>query len=110
MSRWKIEFTEAARKDLSRLDGHQRRLVYKAIRKVVQDPLPHSAGGYGIPLGNRCGFDLTGLLEIKLRGEGLRIIYELENERMIMRNIAIGRRPDLEIYGIAAKRIGQKSS
>ena len=104
---WKVEFTEAAEEDFRKLDGQQKRIVAKAIIKAAQNPLPHSEGGYGIPPGNKHGFDLTGCCELKLRGEELRIVYELKRDVLIMRNIAVSRRSDLEVYRIAAERSGR---
>ena len=37
---WKVEYLPEAEKDLKGLDGSQRNLVLKAIKKVQQNPLP----------------------------------------------------------------------
>jgi mRNA interferase RelE/StbE len=60
MSYWDVVFTEEAAKDRSALDASARRQVDKAIRKVSQNPLPKSEGGYGVSLGNKQGRNLTG--------------------------------------------------
>ena len=49
---WKVEYLPEAEKDLKGLDGSQRNLVLKAIKKVQQNPLPVDENGYGKPLGN----------------------------------------------------------
>ena len=49
---WKVEYLPEAEKDLKGLDGSQRNLVLKAIKKVQQNPLPVDEQGYGKPLGN----------------------------------------------------------
>ena len=105
MNKWKVFFSQKAHKDFLSLDSHQKRIVAKAIDKVSSNPLPFTQGGYGIPLGNKHGFDLTGLCEIKLRGQNLRIIYKLFEKEMIMENIMIGKRSDLEVYYETYKRI-----
>ena len=48
---WKLEYLPEAEKDLKDLDGSQRILVLKAIKKVQQNPLPVEEQGYGKPLG-----------------------------------------------------------
>lgn len=106
--KWRYEFSKEAKKDFDALDGHQRKIVLAALEKVVQNPLPHSEGGYGIPLGNRHGFDLSNLLEIKLRGQNLRVIYILEHEKMVMLNIAIDHRADFEVYRRAFGRMTKR--
>ena len=74
---WKLEYLPEAEKDLKDLNGSQRILVLKAIKKVQQNPLPVAEQGYGKPLGNHSSTNLAGLLKIKLRSAGLRIVYQL---------------------------------
>lgn len=69
---WKLEYLPEAEKDLKDLNGSQRILVLKAIKKVQQNPLPVEEQGYGKPLGNHSSTNLAGLLKIKLRSAGLR--------------------------------------
>ena len=74
-SMWKIDYHPEAKRELQELDGSQRKVVLKAIIKVSENPLPYTEGGYGKPLGNKSGNNLTGLLKIKLKGLGLRVVY-----------------------------------
>ena len=101
---WNIEYLKEAVKDMDALDGSQRILVRKAIKKVSTNPLPQSEGGYGKPLGNKGNRDLTGLLKIKLKASGIRIVYSLirTDEKMLV--IVIGVRADDEVYDIASAR------
>jgi len=46
MAEWQIRYFREAKKDLARLDHSQQILVTKAIRKVSQNPLPQTEGGY----------------------------------------------------------------
>ena len=102
---WKLEFLDEARKDLSSLDGSQRQRVVRAIKRTLTNPLPRSKGGYGIELGNKGGVNLTNCMEIKLRGEGLRVIYKLIHTRTEMLIIIIDVREGEEVYDIAEERI-----
>ena len=101
---WKLEYLPEAEKDLKDLDGSQRILVLKAIKKVQQNPLPVDEQGYGKPLGNHNSTNLTGLLKIKLRSAGLRVVYQLRHTESSMLVIVIGIRADEEVYDIAQKR------
>ena len=74
---WTVEYLPEAEKDLKKLVGSQRILVLKAIKKVQQNPLPVEENGYGKPLGNHSNANLAGLLKIKLRASGLRVVYQL---------------------------------
>ncbi len=63
---WVVEYLPEANQDLKNLDGSQRLLVLKAIKKVQQNPISIYEGGYGKPLGNKNGSDLSGFLKVKL--------------------------------------------
>ena len=101
---WNITYLPEARKDLASLDGSQRQLVRRMIAKTAVNPLPINEGGYGKPLGHRNDIDLTGLLKIKLRREGLRIIYKLLRSDSQMRIIVIGFREEKDAYKTAFLR------
>lgn len=72
---WLIEYSKEAEKDLGLLDNSQKIQVLKAIRKVSQNPLPASEGGYGKPLGNMSNTNLTGYFKIKLLKLGIRVVW-----------------------------------
>lgn len=102
---WTLELTEQALRDLKRLKEPARGHAVKAMRKVAQNPLPASEGGYGKPLGNRNSASLTGYMKIKLRGDGIRIVYRLECVEGKMVVIVIEVRDDDYVYEEAARRI-----
>ena len=101
---WQVKYFAEAAEDFASLDGNQKILVRKAIKKVQQNPLPRAEGGYGIPLGNRGNRNLANFLEIKLLGAGIRVIYKLIRTETEMHIIVIGMRRDEEVYDIAKKR------
>lgn len=105
---WNVKYLPEAEEDLRKLDGSPRKIVRKAIKKVSENPLPVSEGGYGKPLGNKGGNNLTGLLKIKLRSAGIRIVYQIVREDKDMYIIVIGVREDDEVYDIAKQRIRNK--
>ena len=86
---WNIEFLEEAKKDLKKLDHSVQLQVVKGIEKVRKNPLPNDKGGYGKPLGNKNGINLTNLLKIKFRDLGIRVVYKLEYVDDIMKIIVI---------------------
>ena len=87
------------------LEGSQRKQVLKAIQKVSQNPLPDYEGGYGKPLGNKSGNNLSGYYKIKLLKLGIRVVYTIIRDKETMRVIVISIRNDGEVYEIAADRI-----
>lgn len=105
MSGWKIVFISEAEKDLERLDNSQVKPVLKAIYRVSQNPLPDFKGGYGKPLGNKGGINLSGYMKIKLRQLGLRVVYSLEVQETVMLIIIISVRDDEMVYKLAQTRL-----
>ena len=101
---WELDYLPEVQKDIHNLTRNQQILVGKAIKKVKQNPLPQSEGGYGKPLGHKQGTNLTNMLKIRLRGEGIRIVYKLIRTETKMLMVVIGVREDEEVYEIAQRR------
>ena len=101
---WEVKYLPEAEKDVMRLARSQQIIVQKAIRKVRENPLPLNEGGYGKPLGHRHGTNLTNFLKIKLRGEGIRIVYKLIRTETQMLVVVVGVRDDEEVYHLAQAR------
>lgn len=99
---WKIRITEEAKKDYRKIDSSIRKQVLAGIIKVSEAPLP-SPNGYGKPLGNKKGNDLTGFFKIKYRGIGIRVVYTLVMNEMAMNIVVISQRDDNCCYDLAAK-------
>ena len=102
--RWQIEYLEEAKKDLKKLDRSTQIIVLKGIDKVSENPLPAQQGGYGKPLGNKSGTNLTNLLKIKFRDIGIRVVYKVEYTATVMKIIVISARADEQVYIEATNR------
>ena len=101
---WSIEFLEEAEKDMKKLDHSAQIQVLKGISKVSQNPLPAEEGGYGNPLGNKSGTNLTNFLKIKFIDLGIRVVYKVERVNGIMKIIVVSARTDEQVYREASKR------
>lgn len=99
---WKIRITDEAKKDYIKIEGSIRRQVLAGIVKVSQAPLP-SPNGYGKALGNKNGNNLTGFFKIKYRGIGIRVVYTLVVDNMVMNIVVISPRDDNYCYDLAVK-------
>lgn len=99
---WKIRITDEAKKDYSKLEGSLRKQVLAGIVKVSKAPLP-SPNGYGKPLGNKHGNNLTGFFKIKYKGIGIRVVYTLMVDKLVMNIVVISQRDDSFCYELAAK-------
>lgn len=106
---WRVEFLPEAQKDFDGLAGNQQLLVAKALKKVQQNPVSIYDGGYGKPLGNKGGTDLTGLFKIKLRAAGLRVVYKLIYTETEMLIVVVGARADDDVYQLAEKRAAKNN-
>lgn len=98
---WSVFYLPETEKDFQQLSRQQVLRVMKAIEKVCQNPLPQSEGGYGKPLGHKRGINLTGLFKIKLKNDGIRVVYSLIRTESQMLVVVIGLREDEEVYEIA---------
>ena len=99
---WEIRITDEAKKDFSKIGGSIRKQVLAGIVKVSKAPLP-SPNGYGKPLGNKNGNNLTGFFKIKYRGIGIRVVYTLVVDKLVMNIVVISQRDDNYCYELASK-------
>lgn len=102
---FKLTFLKEAIDDYKKLDGSQRLIVDKALKRILLNPLPQKEGGYGKPLGNLSQTKLAGLMKVKLKSSGLRIVYRLKRQENQVLIIIIGARADSKVYKEAQKRI-----
>ena len=99
---WEIRIIDEAQKDYHKLDKGIKKQVLAGILKVSKSPLP-SPHGYGKPLGNKNGNNLTGFFKIKYKGIGIRVVYTLVLEKRIMNILVISCRDDNYCYELAKK-------
>ena len=103
-----VKYHAEVEEDLEPFNAAQKKQIKKSIEKVSGNPLPQNEGGYGKPLGNKQGKNLTGLLKIKFKKLGGRVVYKLIRTETTMYIIVDAARADEEVYEIAAKRAGKK--
>lgn len=101
---WRDRYLKEAIEDLDRLDTGLRKIVLAGIKKVRQNPLPKSEGGYGKPLGNKNRNDLTGFFKIKYKKINIRVVYTLIRDKKLMNIVVISKRDDNRCYELASKR------
>ncbi len=89
---------------MKKLDHSAQVQILKGLLKVSQNPLPAAEGGYGKPLGNKSGSNLTNLMKIKFRDLGIRVVYKVERVDGVMKIIVVSARTDEQVYKEAAKR------
>jgi mRNA interferase RelE/StbE len=101
--RYSVTLTADAADDFRHLDGSQRISVAKQLRKLETAPL------LGEHLGNRAGLDLTGYYKLYAAKKGIRIVYRIVEQDVIVEVVAIGKREDLAVYQTSLKRLRSTS-
>ena len=99
---WEIRITNEAKKDYRKFDSSIRKQILAGIYKVSAAPLPRP-DGYGKPLVNKGGNNLTGFFKIKYRDIGIRVVYTLDIENHLMNIVVISERNDNQCYEMAVK-------
>ncbi len=80
---YKVELRPAARQGLRRLDLATRRRMLSALQALGMDPRPHGA------------IQLTGSERWRIRIGDYRVIYEPQDDRLVVLVIRIGHRRDV---------------
>ena len=92
-----IEFLNEAYKEYTDLDGSQKLLIDKSLKRIEQR---------GMQTGEALRGRLVGCRKLKHRKAELRVIFRESNTGIeIIEIVAIGKRSDLEVYKLAENRI-----
>jgi mRNA interferase RelE/StbE len=92
--RYEIEFLESALREWKRLDANTREQFRRKLKERCENPRVPAAKLHGAK--NR--------YKIKLRSAGFRLVYEVEDNRLVVVVIAVGRRDRMQVYEAAARR------
>ena len=90
-----LRFLPEAKKEFDRLDSDLKKVFFKKLVKVLEEPR--------IEKSKLCG--IKGCYKIKLRASGYRLAYKVDEEDREVTVVAVGRRDDSEVYKSARKRI-----
>ncbi|MEZ5805520.1 MAG: type II toxin-antitoxin system RelE family toxin [Afipia sp.] len=91
---YELEFLESALKEWKALDANTREQFRKKLRERCENPHVPSAKLRGS----------SDRYKIKLRSAGYRLVYTVEDDRLVVLVIAIGRRDRSEVYEKAKRR------
>lgn len=91
---YELEFLDSALKEWRKLDANTRELFRRKLKERCAAPHVPSARLHGSK--NR--------YKIKLRSIGYGLVYAVEDDRMVILVIAVGRRERSEIYETARRR------
>ena len=89
---------EVIEKDFKNLTKEQLQRIFKQFKKLQTSPQ------LGVPLGNKAGYDLTGYHKLYVDNKKIRIVYRIEEERIVVEVIAVGKRENMKVYEEAERR------
>ena len=89
---YEISFHIKAKSELEGLDGRERILVLKQLKKLSNNPY------FGEELGNKAGMNLTGYRKIYVDKKKIRIVYKIIEDKILIYVISIGKRDRMDDY------------
>ena len=95
---YKILLKEEVEDDLKKLTKAQKILVFKQFKKLENSPQ------LGVKLGNKAGYDLSGLRKLYVDKKKIRIVYGIYEEKIVVEIVAVGKRDSMRVYADASKR------
>jgi len=93
---YRLKFVPDALKEWQTFDGSIKEPLRKALKKRLEQPHVPGAELHG---------DLCGCYKIKLRKQGYRLVYLVEDDVLVVLVLAIDRREDLAAYHAAMLRM-----
>ena len=96
--KFEVRLTRESKKDFDRLDDGIKKIILKKLIQLESNPF------LGKPLGNKAGIDLTGYYKIYVSRKGIRIVYKVIEQKLIISVISIGKREELPEYYLAYLR------
>ena len=96
--KYNVYLIPSAQKDFKNLDGREKLLVAKQLKKLTVNPFSGEA------LGKKAGIDLTGHYKLYADKKRLRIVYRCRGENIDVEIMAIGKRENFEVYQSAEER------
>lgn len=95
MPNYQLKFLPAARKEWDKLDGSVQLQFLKVLKRRLEEPCIAKAALVGMP----------DCYKIKLRELGYRLVYRVDNDKVVIIVLTVGKRERSEVYETAEKRV-----
>ena len=95
-TRYRLKFVPDALAEWNALDGSIKNILRKLLKKRLEEP--HQPGSH-------LHGDLRNCYKIKLKKQGYRLVYTVEDDVMVVLVLAVDKREDLAAYHAALERI-----
>ena len=94
--RYRLKFLPAALDEWNALDGSIKAILKKLLRKRLEQPrLP----------GAELNRELRDCYKIKLLKQGYRLVYQVEDDVLVVLVLAVAKREDMAVYRAAIERL-----
>lgn len=97
--RYRLKFLPQALKEWEALDGSVKEPLRKLLKKRLDNP--------HVP-GSELHGELKGFYKIKLRKQGLRLVYRVLDDAIVVMVMAIDRRENSDVYESVVKRLQRR--
>lgn len=97
---YRLKFLPQALGEWNALDGSVKEVLRKALKKRLLQPHLPGAKLHG---------DLDDCYKIKLRKQGYRLVYQVDDDVLVVLVLAVDTREDLAAYRAAIERLGNSS-
>lgn len=95
-AKYRLKFIPEALAEWNELDGSVKEHLRKALRKRLEQPHMPGSELHG---------DLQHCYKIKLRKQGYRLVYSVEDDALVVLVLAVDKREDLAAYRSALNRL-----
>lgn len=95
-SRYRLKFLPAALQEWNALDGSVKEVLRKLLKKRLEQPRMPGAELHG---------DLRDCYKIKLLKQGYRLVYQVEDDMLVVLVLAVAKREDMAAYRAAVDRL-----
>ena len=92
---YSLEFKESALKEWRRLDSSIREQFKKKLAERLERPRVPAAKLSGMP----------DCYKIKLKNAGYRLVYQVDDRRIVVIVVAVGKRENMVVYRTAGERL-----
>jgi mRNA interferase RelE/StbE len=93
---YRLKFLPEALQEWNALDGSVKEILRKALKKRLVTPRTPGARLHG---------DLVDCYKIKLRKQGYRLVYRVEDDALVVLVLAVDKRQDRVAYRSAVERL-----
>ena len=97
MTTYSLEFLPSARKEWDKIGSTVQKQFVKKLRERLDTPHVASARLR----------DMPDCYKIKLRSAGYRLVYRVQDDRIVVQVIAVGRRDRSQVYRAASERLSR---